>query len=337
MLGRAERVPTSELDKAPAIVEEGEGGSSKARILIVSPKKSTWRRMADLWAHRELLVFLVRKELTVKYKNSVLGFLWSMLNPALTLAVYYFVFQLVLKNGIPGFPIYLMCGLLVWNLFSSAVPAAATAVVSNSAIVKKVAFPREILAIAAIGASLIFFVFQAIVLLLAMAVFHYVPAASFLPLLIPAMIALLLFSGALAIFLSAVNVYLRDTQHLLEVALMAWFWATPIVYSYQTIAAKLRAYHVLLLYFLNPIAPIVLTFQRTFYAKVVAVTTVTVNGVTQHGKLPILPTWHETTYLYLLLMVIAVSAGLSPTMRLLHEGEVLGSGLVPAAAGGKSL
>ena len=78
-----------------------------------------WERLGDIWRYRELLVNLIRKELKVKYKNSVLGFVWSLLNPVLYLVVFYVVFQLILRHGIPYFPIFLLSGLLVWNLFSA--------------------------------------------------------------------------------------------------------------------------------------------------------------------------------------------------------------------------
>ena len=84
---------------------------------------------------------LTRKELKVKYKNSILGFLWSLLNPATILLVYYVVFQLILKNGIPYFAIYLISGILVWNVFSSGLTGACISVVNNASLVKKVAFP----------------------------------------------------------------------------------------------------------------------------------------------------------------------------------------------------
>lgn len=277
---------------------------NSTRLRVVTPEVKVTRRLADLWASRELLVYLVRKELTVKYKNSVLGFLWSMLNPALTLVVYYFVFQKVLKSGIPGFAIFLMCGLLVWNLFSAALPGATTAVVGNAGIVKKVAFPREILALASIGAAIVFFFLQAIVLALAMAIFRFVPALGYLWLLVPALLALLVLCAALCVFLSAVNVYLRDTQHLLEVALMAWFWATPIVYRYEQVSHSLTRYHLLWLYWLNPVTPIVLTFQRALYAKV---TPLTVTGG-QRTLLPVLPDHSQFWYLGTLGIVFGISA-----------------------------
>ncbi len=288
-----------------------------ARTRVLTPEVNVWRRMVEIWASRELLVYLIRKELTVKYKNSALGFLWSMLNPALTLAVFYFVFQIVLKSGIPHFAVYLMCGLLVWNLFSSSVPSATTSVVANAGIVKKVAFPREILALASIGAALVFFFLQAIVLVLALAIFRLPPDPSYLPLLVPALLALLVFAGAVAVFLSAVNVYFRDTQHLLEVALVAWFWATPIVYSYRQIGDELARRGISWILLLNPITPIALTFQRAIYGKVSVITTTSGGGIRGGGTVPvhthptllnILPAHGQLWYLAVLAGEIVVAA-----------------------------
>jgi len=212
-----------------------------------------------------LLLGLTRKELQVKYKNSVVGIGWSMLNPAFVLVVYFFVFQVVLGNGLPGFAIYLMSGLLVWNLFAAAVPSATGSIVGNSSIVKKVSFPREILALAAVGANLLFFCYQLIVLALFLVIFRYVPTWRYVPLLVVALVTLLVFTSAVGVFFAAVNVKYRDTQHFLDIVLQAWFWATPIVYPYEQIAGKLGRHA--WLYRLNPITPIVLTFQRTIYSR----------------------------------------------------------------------
>ena len=230
---------------------------------VISNRTTVRQRVVEIWRYRELLVGLVRKELKVKYKNSALGFLWSMLNPALYLAVFYVVFQLVLKNGIPTFAIYLLSGLLVWNLFSTGLAAATGSVVGNAAIVKKVSFPREILALAAVGASLVHFFLQACVLLLALVGFRYTPSPTFMLLVPVALVALLLLASALGVMLAAVNVYARDTQHLLELVLLAWFWMTPVVYQYRLVADRLQENA--WLYRLNPVTPIVLTFQRAIY------------------------------------------------------------------------
>lgn len=273
---------------------------------VITPDASVWRRMLDIWLARELVVGLVRKELKVKYKNSVLGFMWSMLNPAMYLGVYYFVFQIVLGSGIPLFAIYLLCGLLVWNMFSTAVSSATTAVVGNASIVKKVAFPREILALASVGAALVFLFLQGIVLVISLVAFQVAPAVTYLPLVLVALVAVVMLASALGVFLSAVNVYLRDVQHLIELVMVAWFWANPIVYPYQLIAPRLSQHHLLWIYFLNPVTPIVLTFQRALYAKVSPISTV--HGHTQ--VVPILPTYGPEWYLVLLLGVMVVSAAL---------------------------
>jgi ABC-2 type transport system permease protein len=240
---------------------------------VVSARVDLRQRFRDIWSYRELLAGLVRKELKVKYKNSLLGFLWSLLNPATSLIVYYVVFQIILKAGIPAFAIYLICGVIVWNLFSTALPAACGSIVGNSSIVKKVAFPREILALATVGAAMVHFCLQSIVLVIFLVGFQHGPAVAYLPLLIPAMIALVLISAGFGVLLAAVNVYLRDMQHLLEIALQVWFWATPIIYQYRLVADRVAAQHsaflnaIFVLWRMNPVTPIVLTFQRAIYAR----------------------------------------------------------------------
>jgi ABC-2 type transport system permease protein len=295
----AQRTPA---DAAPTPEPDGAAprGRTNTPTRVVSSNVTVWRRIPDLWVHRELLIGLIGKELKVKYKDSVLGFVWSMLNPALYLAVFFFVFQIALRNTIPYFAIFLLCGLLVWNFFSAAVMGATTAVVGGAALIKKVSFPREMLALASVGAALVFFFLQAVVLLAALAAFRFKPALHYLPLLLPAMLALLVLAAALAVFLSAINVHLRDTQHLLELVLVAWFWGTPIVYAYQTIASRLSQHGISWIYLLNPVTPIVMTFQRALYAKPMPVGT--------DGKVvQILPLWGPGEYLWLLLIVLGVS------------------------------
>jgi ABC-2 type transport system permease protein len=223
-------------------------------------RPSPLRRAADVWRYRELLLNLVRKELKVKYKNSAIGFLWSLLNPALYLVVFYVVFQIILGAGLPFFAIYFLAGLLPWNLFSTSLGAATTSISGNAGLVGKVWFPREILPLASIGAALFHFALQMVVLTCALVLFQYAPSPEYMLALVPALLALLLFTAALSIALSAVNVYARDTQHLLELVLLAWFWFTPIVYTYDKVAGRIGNW-----FLLNPLVPIVITFQRAIY------------------------------------------------------------------------
>ncbi len=237
---------------------------------VVSSNVSVINRLRGIWLSRELLIYLVRTEIKVKYKNSVLGLVWSMAAPAMTLGIYYLVFGVILKSGIPNFVIFLFSGLLIWNLFQLGVQTGTGVVVNNAGIVKKVSFPREILALASIGSAGVFFFFQAIVMVLFMVLLKKsAPGWEYLPLVLLALIAGVVLASALSIFLSAVNVYLRDTQHLIEVLLTGWFWACPVVYAYQAqVGARLNARGLTWVYFLNPVTPLVLTFQRALYAHV---------------------------------------------------------------------
>jgi ABC-2 type transport system permease protein len=234
---------------------------------VVTPTISVRKRLHEIWLARELLIYLVRTEIKVKYKNSVLGLVWSMVAPAMTLAIYFVVFQIVLGNKMPNFVIFLFAGLLIWNLFSLGVLTGTGVVVNNAGIVKKVSFPREILALAAVGSACVFFFFQAIVMVIFMIVLHSAPDLAYLPVMILALVTGVILASAIAVLLSSINVYLRDTQHLIEVILTAWFWACPIVYAYQqNIGDKLGPKGLTFIYFLNPMVPLVLSFQRCIYA-----------------------------------------------------------------------
>lgn len=229
----------------------------------ITPRGHLGTRVRDIFRYRELVVNLVRKDLKVRYKSSALGFLWSLLNPAMLLVVYTLVFSVLLGTGIARFPIYLLSGLLVWNLFNVGLLTATGSVVGNAGIVNKVWFPREVLPLSAIGAALVHFFLQSIVMVLALLVTRHPVEWRFLPLLPLALVALLVFCAALSLFTAAANVYLRDMQHFVEIALLPWFFCSPIVYSYDLIASKLGQFS--WVYLLNPVTPVVLVFQRAIY------------------------------------------------------------------------
>ena len=293
-------------DRVPDASPMAEAGGVAKVTRVVAANISVWARIAEIWRSRELLVYLVRTEIKVKYKNSFLGLVWSMLSPAMTLAVYTVVFGLFLRNGIPNFVIFLFSGLLLWNFFSTGVQTATGVVVNNAGLVKKVSFPREILALAAIGSAGVFFFFQACVMVIFLLAFQSSPAWSLLWLLLVALVPMLVFASALAVFLAAVNVYMRDTQHLVEVLVgAAWFWACPIVYSYQnTVAAHLKNHGLTWVYFLNPITPLVMTFQRVLYNKT-GLVRLKIAGPPQYAH--ILPSWGPLTYVWADALVLVVS------------------------------
>ena len=235
---------------------------------VVAAHVGTLTRLREIWKARELLVFLVRKELKVRYKSSFLGFLWTFLNPAMVLLIYYVMFSFILKNGIVDFAVYLMCGLLPWNLFNTALLSSSGTLVAHAGIVKKVAFPREILALAQVGVATSYFFFQTCILVLFLVGFRVAPAWQYLPVMLLALVCDLVFTAALALMLSALNVYMRDIEHLIQVLLVALFFAEPIVYTYANLGSRLGAHHLLWVYLANPLTPIVMAFQRFIYGNV---------------------------------------------------------------------
>lgn len=199
----------------------------------------------------------------------MLGAVWSLLNPVVFLAVFTFVVR-VLGNQTPDYPVFLLSGLLAWNLFNTGLTNGTRAVIDNANLVKKVAFPREILPLATIGVAFVDFVLQTAVLLLFMLVTGYGFRAEALLLYPMALVGLLVFTMAVALWASAVNVRYRDVGHLIGLALLVWFWATPIVYPGGLVQAKLAGETVLgvdawTLYLLNPLTDIVFGFQRALY------------------------------------------------------------------------
>ena len=263
-------------------------------------------RLRELIAHHEVLVNLVRKELKVKYTASVLGAVWSLLNPVMFLAVFSLV-VFVLDNIVPDFPVFLLSGLLAWNFLANALQAGSRSVIDNANLVKKMAFPREILPLAAVGVALFDFVLQSVVLLLYIAVYFiafsgpgfHVPELWLYPL---AIAVLLVFTTALTFWVAALNVRYRDVGHLLNLALLVWFWATPIVYQGWLVQRKLETIQILgldawTLYLLNPVAVIVLGFQRALYSIVRPA----------GGGDPILPPMSLSILAGILLVVLAAS------------------------------
>ena len=233
-------------------------------------RPSARKRLKELFAHREILMNLIRKEVRVKYTSSKLGAIWSMLNPLLYLAVFTLVFAVVLNSTIHPFPVYLLSGLLAWNLFSGSLSLGVRSIVDNANLVKKVYMPREVLPLASLGASMVDFGLQLIVLIVFMAGLRYGVLGWNLLLLPLAILTLVVLCAAFAFWVGALNVRYRDTQHLLNLALLTWFWFTPIVYQSGFLQAKLQEQGtwLWLLYLANPLAPVIFGFQRALFGKV---------------------------------------------------------------------
>jgi ABC-2 type transport system permease protein len=228
----------------------------------------SFRRLLDVVHHRQLLGNLIRREVTVRHKNSILGLAWNLMNPLLYLVIFSVVFTVLLPSGVPRYALKLLSGLVVYDLFAGGITAATNSVVGNSHLVQKIWFPREVLPIAAVFANLVPFLSRLAILGVGLALFRQQPEWSMLWLLVPALVITLVMAIGLGLILSALNVFFRDVQHFLELALLALFWFTPIVYAYDFAGNAIRdrfgvgAERYLMA---NPLVPLVTTFQRVLY------------------------------------------------------------------------
>ena len=227
-------------------------------------------RLRELVQYRELVKNLVIRDLKVRYKNSVLGFLWSLLNPLMMMVIFTVVFTIMLPNNtIDRFPVFVLCALLPWNFFSSSVMTSIHSIVGNAHLIKKVYFPREVLPLSAVLANLVNFLLAMTVLFGMIFVFR-TPLTVWALLLPVVVIIQLIFTLGLAFFLSTLNVFYRDTAAIMDVAMLAWFFLTPVFYPitilphYRTLfgfALDIQR----LAYILNPMASIIASYRVILY------------------------------------------------------------------------
>lgn len=227
--------------------------------------------MKEIAAHRELLGLLVRRELKQRYKDSALGFVWSLIRPLTMLLIYYVAIGQFLgaARNIPQFAIFVFAGLTLWGLYSEIVTSGTISIVANAGLIKKVYLPREIFPLASVGGALFNFGVQMLVLVGATVVLGQFPLSWNLLYVPAATLIILIYGLALAILLSALNVYLRDVQYLVEVALLIFFWASPIVYSWSFVLEAAERSDLPWLgdvYIASPISTAILAFQKGIWA-----------------------------------------------------------------------
>ena len=210
------------------------------------------------WFYRELLWNLAHREITQRYKQSILGYAWVIINPLAQLLVMNFVFSTILKVNSLGVPfiIFLSVALLPWNLFTQSLTSSTGALVGNSNLITKIYFPREILVYATIIAKLVDYFYSCIVLVIFFILFR--TSISINILWIPAILAIqLIFTMGLSLILAAFNLFYRDIQYLLNLILMVWMYLTPIMYPVEMLPEKYR-----FIFMLNPMAVIVNAYRQ---------------------------------------------------------------------------
>jgi len=236
--------------------------------------------LTEVWGSRELLFNLVSREVRGKYKRTMFGQLWSLVNPLALMLIYTFVFGLIFRSnpppgdpsGLDVFPLWLLCGLLPWTFFSSVVFSSAGSLVANAGLIQKVSFSRVVLPLSTVGASAYNWAFEMAVLLVAITI-----AGGFvlpwIPLLVLAMALLAVFAAGVGLLFSIFTVYFRDTEYLLGILLQFWIYLTPIIYPISLVANESAKHDGLLgtpftllgIYDLNPMVHFVAIFRQLIY------------------------------------------------------------------------
>lgn len=228
--------------------------------------------VAEIWQRRELLGLLVRRELKARYKDSALGMVWGLIRPLTQLLVYYLVLGQFLRaaEGIPEFAIFIFSGLALYGLAAELVTTLTGSIVGNSGLVKKVYLPREIFPLAAVGSAGFNFLLQLVILLAASLIAGTLLLGWHLLYAVAAIVLVLIYGLTFGLALSALNVYFRDVQYLVEVIVLLMMWASPIVYAWSYVGNALGVLGlppwIAEAYLYNPLTLGVLGFQAAFWA-----------------------------------------------------------------------
>jgi lipopolysaccharide transport system permease protein len=229
-------------------------------LIVIEPGRRRLREeIADLLHYRDLLYFLTRRDLSVRYKQTVLGVLWAILQPLLTMIVFsVFLGSLagVPSDGVP-YPVFAYLGLLPWTYFSSAVTRGAMSLVAHSNLLGKVYFPRVLIPLSAALSALVDFVIAAVILVGIMLYFDMFPVPGSI-LLVPLALLTALLALGVGMWLAALNVRYRDVQHATPFLIQIWMFATPVVYPNSLVPESYRAW-----FHLNPMAGIVAAYRSS--------------------------------------------------------------------------
>jgi lipopolysaccharide transport system permease protein len=223
---------------------------------------------ADLLRYRELFSNLFRRDFQAKYKGSLLGVFWSLLNPLVLLGVYLLVFGVIFPSPkTPHYPLYLLAGLACWIFFATSLTAAARSLIDSAELVKKVRFPRQLVAFSMVATQAVTFAVMLVVLIVLSLVF-VADARAEVWLAIPLGAVFVAFVASLSLIAACLNVLFRDVEHVLAAALLPWFFVTPILWSSQTLGDRALQHHSLLhvLHWVNPVAPPVFAIRDAIWS-----------------------------------------------------------------------
>lgn len=217
--------------------------------------------LTELYNYREMIFMLVRRDLRGRYKGSALGFAWTFINPLLQLAVYTLVFSTVMRMNIDKYYLFLFVALIPWIAMSSSVLGGATSITSQSSMVTKIHFPRQVLPIAVVTTNFVNMLLCMIVVLI-VCQFSIGINYAVLIYLIPTMMIEYVLALGIAFIVAGITVYFRDMEHILGIFVMAWQFLSPVMYSVDMIPEKL-----LNVFMLNPMTAVIIAYRNILYYK----------------------------------------------------------------------
>ncbi|HBN04373.1 MAG TPA: ABC transporter permease [Bacteroidales bacterium] len=216
----------------------------------------------ELYAYREMIFSLVKKDLRGRYKGSVLGFLWTFINPLCQIIIYTLVFSVIMRSGIEKFYLFLIVGLIPWIFFSSSINGGAISILTQQDLVKKIYFPREVLPISYVTSSFVNMLFSFIIVFIVLFISGVGVNPSALVFLPIVMIVEYILALGIALIASACTVFFRDLEHILSIITMAWMYLTPIMYSVDMVPEK-----IIQIFNLNPMTPVIIAYRDILYYK----------------------------------------------------------------------
>lgn len=246
----------SESDDTNQAIDAGHGqerSGAPAGRYVIDAKRSGWiNRLHEAFGRRELLWMLVRRDVSVRYREAVLGVAWAVLVPAATLGVYWFVFDVVFQRQADDTPfvVFLFPAMLVWNYYNSSVGRAAHSLAKDAALLSKVYFPRILLPVSNVISPLLDFAIGLIVLVVLLAAYRYAPGVEVLWLPVFVLLAMVAATG-MGMLMAALNAQFKDVQHLLPVLLHLWFFGSPVLYPASLVPEQFQV-----LYALNPMVTV---------------------------------------------------------------------------------
>lgn len=217
-------------------------------------------RIKELYAYREMIFSLVKRDLKGRYKGSVLGFLWTFLNPLFQLVVYTMVFSVIMKTGIKDYYLYLFVALIPWIFFSTCLTGGSNCILAQQDMVKKIYFPREVLPVAYVTSQFVNMLLSFLVIFAVLASVNYtlnLQAILYLPLI---MAIEYILSLGLTMLMGALTVYLRDLEYILGILAMAWQFLTPVMYSMEQVPEEIQW-----AFTLNPMTYIITSYRDILY------------------------------------------------------------------------